>query len=48
MLGLQRALSLQPDERERLVQFARKTVEDRFEIGAAIQTALEAMEITPR
>jgi glycosyltransferase involved in cell wall biosynthesis len=46
--GLREALCLRPDERDRLVQRARKTAEDRFEIGAAIRTALEAMEIPRR
>jgi CDP-glycerol glycerophosphotransferase len=46
--GLRQALCLHPDERDRLVQRARKTAEDRFEIGAAIRTALEAMEIPRR
>lgn len=45
LLGLRRALALQPHERARLVQQGRKTVEDRFEIAAAIRTALEAIEI---
>ena len=48
LLGLRRALSLHPDERERFTQRARKTVEERFEISAAIQTALQAMEIPRR
>lgn len=48
LLGLRRTLSLHPDERERFTQRAPKTVEERFEISAAIQTALEAMEIPRR
>ena len=48
LLGLRRALALHADERARLVQQARKTVEDRFEIGAAIRTALDAMKIPQR
>ncbi len=47
-LGLQRALSLRPDERDRLTQRARRTVEERFEIGLAIRSALDAMEIPRR
>ena len=43
--GLRRALSLSPDERTRMVEHARKTVETRFEIGAAIRSALDAMGI---
>jgi glycosyltransferase involved in cell wall biosynthesis len=46
--GLRKALRLHPDERDRMVQQARKTVEDRFEIGSAIQSALEAMGIPRR
>jgi hypothetical protein len=45
LLGLRRALALHADERAQLVQQARKTVEDRFEIGVAIRTALDAMKI---
>jgi glycosyltransferase involved in cell wall biosynthesis len=48
LLGLRRALALHADERVRLVQQARKTVEDRFEIGAAIRAALDAMKIPRR
>jgi glycosyltransferase involved in cell wall biosynthesis len=48
LLGLRRALSLDLNERERFAQGARRTVEERFEINAAIQTALEAMEIPRR
>jgi glycosyltransferase involved in cell wall biosynthesis len=43
--GIQRALALNPIERERLAAQARKTVEGRFEIGAAIRMALEAFAI---
>jgi len=43
--GLRRALSLSPDERDRLSRRARATAEERFQIGAAIRGALEAMEI---
>jgi glycosyltransferase involved in cell wall biosynthesis len=48
LAGLRRALSLHQDERDRLVQRARKTVEDRFEICTAIRTALDSMEIPRR
>jgi hypothetical protein len=46
--GLRRALSLGSDEREQFARRARKTVEERFEISSAIQSALEAMEIPRR
>jgi glycosyltransferase involved in cell wall biosynthesis len=45
LLGLRRALSLDGDGRRHFAHRARKTVEERFEISTAIQTALEAMEI---
>ena len=48
LLGSRRALSLDRNEREQFAQRARKTVEERFEISAAIQTALEAMELPRR
>jgi glycosyltransferase involved in cell wall biosynthesis len=47
-LGLQRALSLGSDERVRLTERARKTVEDRFEIAQAIRSALDALGIPHR
>jgi len=43
--GLRRALNLTPQERAQLVERARQTAEVRFEIDAAIRTALEAIEI---
>jgi glycosyltransferase involved in cell wall biosynthesis len=48
LLGLRRAVSLGPEDRQRLGVRGRQTVEDRFEIGAAVQRALEAMEIPAR
>jgi glycosyltransferase involved in cell wall biosynthesis len=47
-LGLQRALSLNQNDRDRLTLRARKTVEERFEISMAIQSALDAMQIPRR
>jgi glycosyltransferase involved in cell wall biosynthesis len=46
--GLRRALNLNQGERDRCVQRARETVETRFEIGAAIGKALDALEIPRR
>jgi glycosyltransferase involved in cell wall biosynthesis len=48
LAGLRRALGLSQEERERLVGRARRTVESRFEIGAAIRCALDAMKIPAR
>jgi glycosyltransferase involved in cell wall biosynthesis len=48
LLGLRRALSLSQDERARMVERARKTVEVRFEINKAIRSALDAMKIPSR
>jgi glycosyltransferase involved in cell wall biosynthesis len=48
LLGLRRALSLDSNGREQVARQGRKTVEERFEISAAIQTALKAMEIPRR
>jgi glycosyltransferase involved in cell wall biosynthesis len=48
LLGLRRALSLDLHRRERLVRQARKTVEEKFEIRAAICRALEATGIPHR
>jgi hypothetical protein len=45
LAGLRRALSLSPEERRRLVVHARKTVEDLFEIHAAVRRALNSMGI---
>ena len=42
------ALNLNQGERDRCVQRARETVETRFEIGAAIGKALDALEIPRR
>jgi glycosyltransferase involved in cell wall biosynthesis len=46
--GLRRALCLRPEERGRIAAQARKTVEDRFEIHAAVRRALDSMEIPSR
>jgi hypothetical protein len=43
--GLKKALDLSQEERNRLAAQARKTAEDRFEIHAAVRTALNSMEI---
>ena len=48
LAGLRRALSLSPEKRARLVQRARKTVENHFEIHTAIRTALDSMGIPTR
>jgi glycosyltransferase involved in cell wall biosynthesis len=48
LLGLRRALKLSPDERAQFARRARRTVEERFEINAAIQSALDAAEIPRR
>jgi glycosyltransferase involved in cell wall biosynthesis len=48
LAGLRRALSLSGEERARLSEHARKTVEERFEIHAAIRSALDAMGIPRR
>ena len=48
LLGLRRALSLDPDKRRQFARRARRTVEERFEISAAIRNALEAMDIPRR
>jgi len=48
LAGLRRALSLGQDERAPLVERARKTVEDRFEIRAAIRSALGSLGIPSR
>lgn len=45
LAGLRQALDLRPEERKRLVERGRRTVESRFEISAAIRRALAAMEI---
>jgi glycosyltransferase involved in cell wall biosynthesis len=47
-VGLQRALNLNHDDQDRLTLRARKTVEERFEIGMAIRSALDAMQIPRR
>jgi len=46
--GLRRALLLSAEERRRLVARARKTVEDRFKIHAAVRRALDSMDIPNR
>jgi glycosyltransferase involved in cell wall biosynthesis len=46
--GLKKALDLSQEERNRLAAQARKTAEDRFEIHAAVRTALNSMEISSR
>jgi glycosyltransferase involved in cell wall biosynthesis len=43
--GLRRALGLNQDQKDSLVQRARETVESRFEIGTAITNALNALQI---
>lgn len=48
LLGLRRALGLAPPERERFVWRGRETVVERFEIRAAIQRSLGALEIPQR
>jgi glycosyltransferase involved in cell wall biosynthesis len=48
LTGLRRALGLSEEERARLVERARMTVEDRFEIRAAVRRALDSMEIASR
>jgi glycosyltransferase involved in cell wall biosynthesis len=45
LLGLRKALDLCQDEKRRITQQARRNVQQRFEIGAAIRRALEAMGI---
>jgi glycosyltransferase involved in cell wall biosynthesis len=46
--GMRQALRLDPDARARLIKQARKTVDERFEIAAAIRRALDAMGIPHR
>jgi glycosyltransferase involved in cell wall biosynthesis len=48
LAGLRKAVGLSAEDRSRLVARARQTVEDRFEIRAAIRRALAAMEIPER
>jgi len=48
LAGLRRALLLGPDERDRLVAQARKTVVERFEISAALRSALDSFAIPHR
>jgi glycosyltransferase involved in cell wall biosynthesis len=48
LIGLRRALGLSQQERARLVEQARKTVESRFEIHAAVRRALDSMKIASR
>ena len=48
LAGLRRALGLSPEERARLVQGGRETAQSRFEIHAAIERALNALEIPKR
>ena len=45
LAGLRRALSLNEEERTRLVEQARNTVENRFKLVEAIHTALRSMEV---
>jgi glycosyltransferase involved in cell wall biosynthesis len=46
--GLRQALALTPDQRRQLAERARKMVQARFEIGAVIRKALDALEIPHR
>jgi Glycosyl transferases group 1/Glycosyltransferase Family 4 len=46
--GLRRALALAAPEREQFVRRGRETVVERFEIGAAIERSLAALEIPQR
>ena len=46
--GLRKALALTPEARGRLIGRGRKTAQDRFEIQAAVRTALNSMGIPSR
>lgn len=48
LAGLRLALCLSPEERARVVDQARKTVEKRFELHTAVRGALDSMEIPAR
>lgn len=46
--GIRKALGLTPEERSRVIRRGREDVERRFEIGLAIRSALDAIEIAPK